>query len=182
MVRMEHGETPDTQLLAQCAAGDRRALAAVLGRHAPAVTRYAWALVASQLDVEEVVQDTFFTFWRKSEEIVLRDSSLLPWLLATCRNLSLNLNRARARRASDPLPGDLAAASQSSEMRDRLRWVMKEIEALSPLDRRICELCLIEGRSYAEAAEETGMSIGAVRQRVARSRTKLRKAVTENED
>ncbi|MEF2976529.1 RNA polymerase sigma factor [Subtercola sp. YIM 133946] len=175
-------DSPDAELLALSAGGDAEALRAILRRHAPAVTRYAWALVANATDVEEVVQDTFVTCWRKAATIVLADRSLLPWLLVTCRNTALNLNRSRLRHAAGPLPDEIAAPESDDESRDRLRWVMAEMEALSPLDRRICELCLIEGRSYAEAAQATGISVGAVRQRVARSRTRLRKAVTENEN
>jgi RNA polymerase sigma factor (sigma-70 family) len=172
----------DAELLSGAAAGDRGALAGLLRRHSPAVTRYAWALVANQQDVEEVVQDTFLTCWRKSDSIELLDRSLLPWLLVTCRNTALNLNRARVRHAADELPADLLILDDDHEARDRLRWVTDEIARLSPLDRRVCELCLIEGRSYAEAAEATGISVGAVRQRVSRSRDKLRKAVIDNEN
>jgi RNA polymerase sigma factor (sigma-70 family) len=172
----------DAELLMGLVAGDRQALAAILRRHSPSVTRYAWAMVASRADVEEVVQDTFVTCWRKAGTIELPDTSLLPWLLVTCRNMALNLNRSRVRHAADELPDDLPVSEHDDSARDRLRWVMEEIDKLSPLDRRVCEVCLIDGRSYAEAALETGISVGAVRQRVARSRARLRKAAIENEN
>ncbi|SDZ32542.1 RNA polymerase sigma factor [Herbiconiux ginsengi] len=179
---MDVVETSDAELLSGMANGDKGALAGILRRHSPAVTRYAWALVANQHDVEEVVQDTFLTCWRKADSIDVVDRSLLPWLLLTCRNLALNLNRSRARHAADELPDDIVILNDDDEARDRLRWVTAEIERLSPLDRRVCELCLIEGRTYAEAAEATGISVGAVRQRVSRSRSKLRKAAIDNEN
>lgn len=139
-------------------------------------------MVGSPADVEEVVQDTFVTCWRKADSIELPDSSLLPWLLVTCRNMALNLNRMRAKHATDELSDDLPVSEHDHEARDRLRWVMEAINDLSPLDRRVCEVCLIDGRSYVEAAIETGISVGAVRQRVARSRARLRKAAIDNEN
>ena len=179
---MNADDDSDAELVSGLAAGDKRALAVLLRRHSPSVTRYAWALVASQSDVEEVVQDTFVTCWRKADGIVLPDSSVLPWLLTTCRYLALNLNRARVRHATDELPDDVPIFDHDVDARDRLRWVMGEIDKLSSLDRRVCELCLIDGRSYADAAIETGISVGAVRQRVSRSRARLRKAAIDNEN
>jgi DNA-directed RNA polymerase specialized sigma24 family protein len=49
------------------------------------------------------------------------------------------------------------------------------------MDRQVCELCLVEGRPYKEVATLLGSSVGAIKQRVARSRARLRKAVIENE-
>ena len=74
-----------------------------------------------------------------------------------------------------------AQAERRQDARERLRWVRDEIAALAPVDRRICELCLLEGHSYAEAAEILGLSVGAVTQRVSRSRARLKKAVMHDE-
>jgi len=91
----------------------------------------------------------------------------------------MNLRRKRQRTEADELPAELVAPADDDarEARERLRWVRSEIEALSPVDQQICELCLIEGRSYAEAAALLGLSVGALTQRVSRTRTRLRKAV-----
>lgn len=171
----------DAALTRRVASGDRAALAQAFDRFAPTLTRYAWALAASRPDVEELVQDTFLTFWQKSETLALPTGSLLPWLLVVCRNHARNLVRKRTRNAAAELPEDLVGAPDAEEAREQLRWVLAAIATLPPIDRRICELCLLEGRSYADAAEMLGLSVGAVTQRVARSRTRLKKAVTHDE-
>ena len=107
---MSGDDLTDAELLSRAVSDDEAALALILRRYATAVTRYAWALVGNQADVEEVVQDTFLTFWRKAESILLPDHSLLPWLLVTCRNLSMNLNRSRFRYSTDQLSDDLLAS------------------------------------------------------------------------
>ena len=66
---MNESEGTDAELLRQLASGDDRALSIVFDRHAAAVTRYAWAIAPSRSDVEEIVQDTFVTVWRKSAVI-----------------------------------------------------------------------------------------------------------------
>lgn len=187
---MDQSAGADPDLLRRLAEGDETALSIVFDRHAKAVTRYAWALAPTRQDVEEIVQDTFVTVWRRAGEITLADSSLLPWLLVTCRYLALNSARKSARAHADALPDegstDLAALARghrdAQEAREQLRWVLEEIERLEPTDRRVCELCLVEGMPYAEAAGVLGISVGAVKQRVSRSRLRLRKAVMADEN
>ncbi|MFB6612254.1 RNA polymerase sigma factor [Agromyces sp. NPDC056379] len=185
---MDENEGTDADLLTKLASGDQRALPIVFDRHAAAVTRYAWALAANRQDVEEIVQDTFLTMWRKAAGITIAEASLLPWLLVTCRNLAMNVLRKAARNRADELDENSIRAAKtvqehhdSETARDDLRWVLDEIERLEPVDRRVCELCLIEGMPYADAAEQLGLSVGAVKQRVSRSRTRLKKAVTLDE-
>jgi RNA polymerase sigma factor (sigma-70 family) len=185
---VDESEDTDADLLERLAGGDQQALSVVFDRHAAAVTRYAWAIAASRMDVEEIVQDTFVTMWRKAPEITIAEASLLPWLLVTCRNLGRNAARKAARHRTDEL--DETATNRADAVRDHdhvesarddLRWVLDEIERLDPIDRRVCELCLIDGVPYSEAAQELGLSVGAVKQRVSRSRARLKKAVTLDE-
>ncbi|SFR83493.1 RNA polymerase sigma-70 factor, ECF subfamily [Agromyces sp. CF514] len=185
---MDDSGGTDAELLARLASGDQAALAIVFDRHAAAVTRYAWAMAPSRMDVEEIVQDTFVTMWRKAAEITISETSLLPWLLVTCRNLSRNLLRKAARNRADELDenrvepvASVRDQRDAEAARDDLRWVLDEISRLDPIDRRVCELCLVDGLPYAEAAEQLGLSVGAVKQRVSRSRARLKKAVTFDE-
>ncbi|MFD5865595.1 RNA polymerase sigma factor [Agromyces sp. NPDC127015] len=187
---MEDDEPGDAELLRSIGAGDQRALSKAFDRHSNTVARYAWALAPSRMDVEEIVQDTFLALWRRGPEIALLDRSLLPWLLVTCRNIAANAGRKRARAAADALPDEwmpahlsIVRADQARESaREELRWVLDAIERLEPVDRRVCELCLLDGLPYAQAATELGLSVGAVKQRVSRSRIRLRKAVTVDEN
>ena len=185
---MDGSGVTDADLLERLASGDQRALSVVFDRHAAAVTRYAWAIAASRMDVEEIVQDTFVTMWRKAAEITIAETSLLPWLLVTCKNLGRNAARKAARHEADELdetltsPADAVRDHHDAEAaRDDLRWVLGEIERLDPIDRSVSELCLIDGMPYTEAAKQLGLSVGAVKQRVSRSRARLRKAVTVDE-
>ena len=101
-----------------------------------------------------------------------------------------NARRKQARSAADALPDEWMPAHASlvredqarESAREELRWVLDALERLDPVDRRVCELCLLEGLPYAQAAAELGLSVGAVKQRVSRSRMRLRKAVTVDEN
>jgi RNA polymerase sigma factor (sigma-70 family) len=170
------------RLLQRLRSGDERALTAIFDLHAPAVTRYAWALAAHRSDAEEIVQDTFVSLWRSAPRIRLFSPSLLPWLLVTCRNHGSNARRKRARQGTIELAEGTRAAALDTEAPDSFRWVRSEIAKLDPIDQRVCELCLIEGRSYREVAKLLGTSEGAIKQRVFRTRSRLRKAVLQNEE
>jgi RNA polymerase sigma factor (sigma-70 family) len=171
----------DAALVRAAARGDSAAVAALFDRHAETMSRYTWALVGRRMDVEEIVQDAFVTLWQKADTVEVPGESLLPWLLVVCRNHAANLRRQQRRHEGAELSDELAAPEPDGDARERLRWVRAEIDALSPLDRQVCELCLIDGRSYSEAADTLGLSVGAVSQRVWRSRARIRKAVTDNE-
>jgi len=178
---VDHTADDDAGLVRRLASGDRTALASAFDRFAPTLTRYAWAIAGSRQDVEELVQDTFLTLWQRADEVGLPTGGLLPWLLVVCRNHARNLARRNAKHAGDELPLDLAAPTDDTDAAEQLRWVRDEIAALPETDRRICDLCLVQGYSYAEAAQLLGLSVGTVTQRVSRSRRRLRKAVTRDE-
>jgi RNA polymerase sigma factor (sigma-70 family) len=185
---VDESDGTDAELLERLASGDQRALAVVFDRHAPAVTRYAWAIAPSRMDVEEIVQDTFLTVWRRAAGILIAETSLLPWLLVTCRNFGMNAVRKAARNQAEQFDDDAAHRADvvrdyrdAEAAREDVRWVLDEIERLGPIDRQVCELCLIDGLPYAEAAERLNLSVGAVKQRVSRSRARLKKAVSLDE-
>lgn len=178
---MDNTAEDDVGLVRRLASGDRAALATAFDRFAPTLTRYAWAIVDSRQGVEEVVQDTFLTLWQRADGLRLPTGSLLPWLLVVCRNHARNAGRRDVEHAGVDVPAALPAPGATTDTSEQLRWVRDEIAALPETDRRICELCLLQGYSSAEAAQLLGLSVGAVTQRVPRSRRRLKKAVTHDE-
>jgi len=180
----------DRELAQQLALGAQAAFAELFERHSAAVFRYAWALVDHRGDEDDVVQDTFFVAWRRRRDLpgVLEalpadePASLLPWLLTSCRYSALNQNRRRRRDRADeltdasPVGALRAQASDRDDARATLAWVRDELAKLGPMERRLCELTLIEGRTYDDAARELGMSPAAARKRVQRLRERLRAA------
>ena len=103
---MDQSDGTDTELLRGLVGGDQRPLSILFDRHAAAVTRYAWALASNRQDVEEIVQDTFVTLWRRADAIAVPETSVLPWLLVTCRNTAANLARRHLRNRADELPDE----------------------------------------------------------------------------
>lgn len=176
------GRPGDADLVAGLARGDTWSFQMIFERHSGAIYRYAWGLSESRSDVDDLVQETFLVAWRRRGDFKVVSESALPWLLTTCRNVSLNLNRQRLRHQANELVEEPVGGPAWYQRREReealadLEWVLAEITALPDMDRRLCELCLIEGRSYDEAATFLGLSPANARKRIQRSRLRLRAA------
>lgn len=177
------GPVEDRELLTLTASGDHLAFADLFDRHAETVARYLWAWFESSTDVQDVVQETFVTAWQKASDVRVVDESALPWLLATSKNHARNRVRKMSRRRETALEpwSDRLSDESSAADRDRLRWVLDEISVLSDTDRRICEMCLVDGASYKEAAAAVGQPVTAVAKRLQRAKARIREAVLTND-
>ncbi|RFA07655.1 hypothetical protein B7R21_15915 [Subtercola boreus] len=172
----------DDTLLARCAQGDKRSFESLYDRHVRTVHAYSLTHLQNSEDAEEITQDVFATLWERRRTITLVGSSALPWLLVTGKNKIMNRLRAREtylrRHSSAPVdettpsrePGPEPTAL-TVELRAAIATAMA---ALSETDQTVFRLCIIEGRSYAEAARLSATSQGAIRNRLSRLRTHLR--------
>ncbi len=155
-----------------------RAFDALFYRHAPSVRAYAASLLDSPRDVDDVLQDVFVIAWSKIEAKRMLGDSVLPWLLVTTRNVAQNTNRARGRRRAVPLedaePKAEDNVEQSVVAAETSRVLESALSKLNKLDRRIVELCLVEGLTYKEAARATRTTTSTIRNRLSRSRQMLR--------
>lgn len=166
----------DTELIGLARRGDRGAFTALFSRHSKAVYLYAWSQLRNDSDAEDVAQEVFVVAWRRLGAIRVVESSALPWLLVTCRNIGRNALRARRDAlplAEEILPGDLVRQERVEE----LSWVRQAVERLGGMDQRIVHLCLVEGYSYDEAADHLGVSTTALAKRLQRARASIRLAL-----
>lgn len=161
-------EALDAALLARWRAGDERAATAVVERHAPALGRYV-ASLGARADVEEVVQDTFVRAFQALDGF-RADSSLRTWLFTIARRLVLDRRRAGSRRArhETDAPEGVDVAGEHTALDDlvagethgRLRAA---VARLTPTQREVFLLRVVEGRAYKEIAQIAGTTEGSAR-------------------
>jgi len=171
--------TGDRALLVRAASGDRSAFEQLYDRHVRPVYWQAYAVVRDADQAQDVTQDVFITTWTKIRHISVVDDSVLPWLLVTARYTALNARRRRRRTDAfsselDPdLPNEttVEAEVEAGQVRSEID---KAVASLSPTDRRLYDLCVEGDHTYEQAARELGVSHAAVRNRLARLRTRLR--------
>lgn len=169
----------DGELIQRSMDRDDRAFGELFDRHSTAVYRYAFRLTRDAEDAQRLVHDTFVTTWRRLADISLVGESLLPWLIANCRDHAFALRRSAPESSSLPLEwinAELAnpLANEQFARGAEVEWAYAAIEALGETDRRIVELCLYEGRSYSEAAVILGLVPSALTAIVERTRGRAR--------
>lgn len=178
-------EHDDRALLHAATRGDQEAFRQLYQRHVRPVYWLAHTLLRQAADAEDLTQEVFFIAWNKRGQINIVGISLLPWLLTTCRLQAMNRIRLAQRRATDIDQFAVEAAVHTgldTESQVEQRAVMAAIDGivaqLAPLDQEIYRACLLEGHTYEAAAKALGVSQGAVRNRLARIRVRLRAGIS----
>ena len=144
----------------------------------PQLRRFAYGLTGSAADGDDLVQATCERAIANldSWEIGTRLDS---WMFRIAQNLHRNTLRdcgSRARKLHD-LGQQMAGSTDGTrevENRATLAAVRRFIAELPDEQRAVMLLVCVEGRSYKETAEITGLPMGTVTSRLGRARAALR--------
>ncbi|MCC6525899.1 MAG: RNA polymerase sigma factor [Polyangiaceae bacterium] len=177
------GAAGDEEIAAAIRSGDhRRALALCAREHARALGQLCMALLGSQGEAEDVVQETLldahaaFASWRA-------EGSLRAWLCGIARRKCARQLEQRARRTARlRLVHDGRAGSEGEELvmlRERAERARHALESVRPTEREALVLRYGSGLSFREVAEACGIDEAAARKRVSRALGKLRLAMSE---
>jgi len=159
-------DATDQALIARWQGGDERAATALVARHAESLARFV-ASLGEREDVDGLVQDTFVRAFGSFDSF-RGESSLRTWLFTIARRLLLDRRRAARRRPelTDVQDADAATGFNAldgmvaDETADRVRAA---VERLTPTQREVFSLRVVEGLSYKEVAEVVGTTEGAAR-------------------
>ncbi len=128
----------------------------------------------NRFDAEDITAITFFEAWRLRSKVRVTDGSVLPWLLATCKNVARNGERSRRRYRAmlERLPAPpIPDHPEHVEAQQRLKSVLQE---LGETDRALLLLTAVDGFDIREAAQKVGISHDAARARLSRAKARLR--------
>ena len=170
----------DEELWQRAQAGDPAAFACLFDRYADTVYRYAMVRLHRRDWSEDVVSYVFAEAWRQRHRIELVDGTLRPWLLGVARNRANRIWRDQARR------DDLARRSALEDAADHAEGVAARLDAGSDLTRVLDAIAdLPDGPrdtltlhvwgdlSHEQIAQEMGVSVGTVKSRLNRARSRL---------
>lgn len=169
-------ESSDTELLAGIVERRQVAFAEIYDRHSRPVAWLAHSRVPAHL-VDDVLQATFITLWDNAHRIALSGASLLPWLMGTCRIHCKAALRKEHRHRHEAATPELAGGNVEEEalQRQLLRAIDQHVAGLSQLDQQIYRLCIHEDLGYKAAAQKLGITPSALRNRLSRLRTGVRR-------
>lgn len=149
-------------------------------RHRLPVFRFAYRLLGSVENAEDVTHDCFLSLVRKSTNFQSDRSSLRTYLFAAARNLALKYFRNAGREGSlDELIEEPRLTAKQEPLRRLLdeelaEQVREAVMALPPLQREALVLFEYEELSLSEIAAITQSDVGAIKARLFRAREGLK--------
>jgi RNA polymerase sigma-70 factor (ECF subfamily) len=188
VIRSSMNEMSDALLVSAAKAGDAVAFNVLSTRHSKMVLRRTYRIVKNWQDAEDVLQDSFMKAFVHLKDFEER-SSFSSWLTRIAINSSLMLlrkKRGHLEISTDAMcdefgdwnrwgPRDAAESPESRcARREREELLKGAIRRLPPLLREVVQLSHGEDRSMEEVAQLLGISVPAVKSRLARARTALR--------
>jgi RNA polymerase sigma-70 factor (ECF subfamily) len=170
----------DAELVEALRGGDAGALGILFDRHGAALGSFLARAFGPEIEVEDLVQQTFVEVWRKVKKFRGR-SAVRTWIFGIGANLARNHSRGLMRRLlalasygrSQHSRPPVRTPSQIVEQRERLARFEAAIASL-PEDLRIAfVMCEIECVPGAEAAEALGVRPGTIWRRLHDARRRL---------
>jgi RNA polymerase sigma-70 factor, ECF subfamily len=173
--------TTDELLLRRAGDGDQAAFLELYERHRLPVFRFAYRLLGSVENAEDVTHDCFLSLVRKPERFQAERASLRTYLFAAVRNLTLKYFRTAGREGSlDDLAEEPRLAPKQEPLRRLLdeelaKQVRDAVMNLPPLQREALVLFEYEELSLSEIAVVTQSDVGAIKARLFRAREGLKR-------
>lgn len=139
----------------------------------PSLRRYARSLTRSDVDGEDLLQDSLERALVKRTQWA--GGSLKAWAFSIMTNLYRNETQRAARRRSLPIEEAETVPATLSPPGDPLeqRRLAAAIDSLAPDFRAVLMLVVVESMSYREVASLLQIPEGTVMSRLARARTQI---------
>lgn len=168
----------DAEIVAQVLAGDTDAYAILVDRYRDRCYRFAVRLLGDRDDADEAIQSAFVRAFRGLVGCRNHDH-LSAWLLQIVRNECRTVAARRAKRAQRFIRDEdelnrvsIEQPAESTAMLEEIQYALERVE----IDQREAFLLkYVEELTYDEMSALTGASVPALKMRVSRACTRLRK-------
>lgn len=172
-------------LIARVAMADRRAFRVLYARTSAKLFGICRRILRDEAMAEEVLQEVYVRLWQRAGQYRSNGYSPMTWLITIARNAAVDrLRKARregvatepveiAERLYDPAPGPARQLEQRQEAR-----ALEACLAALPQDRsEMVRRVYLQGLSYREMAEASGVKLNTVRTWLRRSLVQLRECL-----
>ncbi len=172
-------EASDEELFAAYCAGDQAAYETLFRRYQEPLRRHLERMLGDAAAAEDLVLETFLRLHRHRRRF-RPGTTVRPWVYTIARNLARNRQRAQRLWGWLPLtPADEATVSPPATDTALQRRVTAAFAALSPPQREVCSLRLVNDLSLDEIATVTGASLGTVKSRLFYGLRELRRRLAD---
>lgn len=177
----------DELMLRRAQRGDSAAFEVLVTPHEPMLWRICWRYMRNTEDAADCLQETMLKAWRTLPSF-RGSGDLEAWLYRVCATCCLDALRRRKRSDADSMealqetgfdPADGGPQPEETvQRREEQQALQRAMDELSPEMREALVLSVLEGRSYEDVARLTGASMGTVKSRINRARSKLIEKMT----
>jgi RNA polymerase sigma-70 factor, ECF subfamily len=174
----------DQELMRFVQAGDLSPASEIYDRYSGRIYNFALRFLKNAEAAEDATQEVFVKMIRHASQFQ-GDAKLSTWLFSITANWCRDYLRKADNKSKEsddvlvtlPAPLDQAPDRHLEHRENEIR-VQRALQALTPEQREAILLSRYQGLSYAEIAQISGCSEGAVKTRVFRAMETLKKALT----
>src|SRR6266516_1376300 len=185
--RREMKHLSDQELMRVVQAGDFSPASEIFDRYSSRIYNFAYRFLKNSEAAKDAMQEVFVKMLKYANQFH-GDAKLSTWLFSITANWCRDYLRKADNKAKDsddvlvtlPAPAELSP-ERNLERRENEQRIQKALSALTPEQREAILLSRYQGLSYAEIAQISGCSEGAVKTRVFRAMETLKKALTAEE-
>jgi RNA polymerase sigma factor (sigma-70 family) len=178
--------TDEEALVEAAVRGDLDAFNQLVLRFQNTVFSLAYRMMGDAASADDTAQEAFINAYRKLE--TYRGGSFRAWLLRIATNTCYDELRRRKRRPATafedlpggetddgpPLPASTPTPEESAQNSELSRVLQDCINGLQEDQRVTLVMCDVQGYSYQEIADESGVQLGTVKSRLSRARAAMR--------
>jgi len=169
----------DREIVAAIQRGDRRgALSLCARRHGAALGRLCMALLGSQTEADDAVQETLLAAHAGFDDF-RSDGSLRAWLFGIARRRCARVKERRGAVRPGTDAADERTADELLDVRRRAERARDLLERVRPTEREALLLRYGAELSFREVGEAAGVDEATARKRVSRALARLRELVKE---
>ena len=189
--RIPRGQESAANLIGRLQAGDQNALEAIFDLYSARLYNVAHRILGEAADAEEVIQDVFWTAYRKAKSF-RGNAQLSTWLYRLTVNAALGrIRRSKKHQEVEyeeflpqfqkdghhlvrPVVDWSATLDESYARREAQQLLKQALDQLKAIDRSVVVLSDLEGLSDREIATMLKLTVSAVKTRLHRARLFLR--------
>jgi RNA polymerase sigma-70 factor (ECF subfamily) len=170
----------DRDIVSAIGRGDRRAAVALCARrHGRALGRLCMALVGSQAEADDAVQETLLAAHAGFPGF-RADGSLRAWLFGIARRRCARVLERRGTTRTPREEADERTADELLDVRRRAETARALLERVRPTEREALLLRYAAELSFREVGEAAGIDEATARKRVSRGLARLRELTKEH--
>ncbi|MEM7298883.1 MAG: sigma-70 family RNA polymerase sigma factor [Bacteroidota bacterium] len=170
----------EKQLVHQVLSGSDSALRLLISKYERLVMHMVARVISDDMDREELCQDVFIKVYEKLGTFHF-DSKLSTWVATIAFRTAVNFAKKKKldQVDIDQVSFKVGEDANTVENNDMKSFILRMVDQLPLNYKTVLTLFYLDGFSYPEIVEVTGMPEGTVKNYIHRARLKLRKIVEQ---